>query len=155
MRTPGGIKEVIIGTDSADNEPYLPVDFSERKLAVSATSKLFYIDDESNEIVFLKDIATAGETITIRYYYIPARITSIGESTTFPIPDRYRKTIATLAAAYAQWGRYLDAQGNRLYNMYERLVGKAQTQQSERSVGNIRKMQHPLRWRGFKRVYPR
>lgn len=155
MRNPGGIKEVQVGTDSEDNLPFIPVDYEQRHNSSLLGKRFFYIDEETNEICFLADITTTGEKISIRYYYIPARKTEVGETATFPIPDKFRKTIATLAAAYVQWGRYLDAQGNRLFNMYERLLNKKVIQQGERNAKNPRKMEHPLRWRGFKRTYGR
>jgi len=149
MRKPGGIKEIQIGDDSESNAPFLPIDYEQRH---SASGKFFYIDEETNEVCFVGGITTTGDAINIRYYYIPARITDVADTVGFPIPDNFSKAIGTLAAAYVQWARYLDAQGNRLYNMYERLLNKASFQQSERNKMNPRKMEHPLRWRGFRRT---
>jgi hypothetical protein len=152
IRLPGGIKEVFIGDD--DSQPFIPIDYAARHDTQYSGNKFFYIDAETNDIVFLRDITTTGDTITIRYFHIPTRITDIASVSTFPVPDRYRKAVATLAASYVQYSRYLDAQGNRLFNMYQRLIGSAAQQQAERNVGNPLKINHPLRWRGFKRVNP-
>lgn len=154
IREPGGINEIQVGPDTEDNLPFTPVDFEQRHNPSYKGKKFFCIEEESNELVFLGDISEGGLTITIRYHFIPARIESVSDVVGFPLPDQYRKTVATLAAAYVQWARYLDAQGNRLYNMYERLLQKTGFQQSERNARNPRRMEHPLRWRGFRRTYP-
>lgn len=150
MRKPGGIKEVTIGEEASDNLPYLPVPFSSRYMPQYRGRKFFYIDDESNEIVFLGTISETGLYVNIRYYFVPARA-EVVSSGSFPFPDQFRKTVATLAAANVQWGRYLDSQGNRLYNMYQRLLNKVDFQQAERSAGNPRRIGHPLGWLGFRR----
>jgi hypothetical protein len=154
IRQPGGIKEILIGADEPGNQAFLPVDFEQRHSANLSSGKYFYIDEETNELVFLGEISSTGSTITIRYYFVPARIEDVADTVGFQVPQQFRKAIGTLAAAYVQWARYLDAQGNRLYNMYERLLNKASFQQSERNKMNPRKMEHPLRWRGFQRSRP-
>lgn len=154
IRQPGGIKEIQIGDDDSDNTPYVPIDYEQRHMPQFQGQKYFYIDAETNEVAFVSVPTETGLKINIRYYFIPARIEDINSSDEFPCPDQFRKVVATLAAAYVQWARYLDAQGNRLYNMYERLLGKTETQQSERNRMNPRKFEHPMRWRGFRRTYP-
>jgi hypothetical protein len=154
IRTPGGIKEVQVGADANDNPAYVPIDYEQRHAQQFQGQKYFYIDVETNDIVFLSNISQNDLTITIRYYFIPERIEDLASSDEFPCPDKFRKIIATLAAAYVQWSRYLDAQGNRLFNMYDRLLNKTSFQQEERNRNNPRKMEHPLRWRGFRHTYP-
>lgn len=154
IRMPGGIKEIQIGDDAVDNPAYIPLSYSQRHMPQFQGQRYFYIDEETNELVFISIPDTTGLAINIRYFYVPERIESLDSTDEFPVPDQFRKLVATLAAAYVQWGRYLDAQGNRLYNMYERLLVKTETQQAERNNMNPRKFEHPLRWKGFRRVYP-
>lgn len=150
MRFPGPIKEIYLGDDT---EPFLPIDWDERNNSKYVDGKFFYIDPSDGTLTFKGDI-TDVKVIHIWYYYIPSRIEDAGSVGTFPIPDRYRKAVATLAAAYVQWSRYLDAQGNRLFNIYERMVGKITDQQSERNKYQPRKFPHYLQWRGYRRRYP-
>lgn len=154
MRENGGIKEIVIGTDADDNPPWTPIEYEDRHDSQLATHKTFYVDEETGKIVLTSDPGTTGEAITVRYYHVPARIEDTNSADTFPIPDRYRKIVSTLAAAYTQWSRYLDAQGNRLFNLYQTMVGKAEYQQAERNKNHPRKLQHYLQWRGFTRRYP-
>lgn len=153
MRWPGPIKEIYLGTDT---EPYLPINWEDRNDSRYENGKFFYIDPAETKVTLMGTVSSV-QAVHIWYYYIPTRIKTIPdpEVLTFPVPDRYRKIVATLGAAYVQWSRYLDAQGNRLYNMYERMVGKASNQQSERNNRNPRKLQHYLQWRGFRRTYVR
>lgn len=149
-RWPGAIKYIFVGTDT---DEYIPIDYEKRGDASLVGKKYFYIDPETTQIIFMGDLGAAGQTITIHYFYIPARTEDLTTPGTFPIPDRYRKVISTLAAAYVQWGRYLEAQGNRLYNMYSRMLGKTTNQQAERPNKQPRRLEHPLAYRGFKRTY--
>lgn len=148
MRRPGGIKEITIG-DSSD--PYLPVDYDQRNDSRIANRKRFYMKPDETTLVFVGDL-TAGQTIHIWYYYIPAR-TEDTTAGTYPIPDDKRKIVATLAAAYVQWGRYLEAPGNRLYNLYTKMIDQEVTLDSERNSGNPRKLVHYLQRIGFRRSY--
>lgn len=152
MRFPGPIKEIYLGSDTT---PYIPIDWEDRNNADVQDGKFFYLtpDESDNNIHFLGDI-TAVQVMHIWYYFIPTRIEDIDSVSTFPIPDRYRKTVATLAAAYVQWSRYLDSQGNRLFNVYERMVGRATNNQAERNRRQPRKLVHFLKNIGFKRTYP-
>ncbi|OGI28081.1 MAG: hypothetical protein A2184_01070 [Candidatus Moranbacteria bacterium RIFOXYA1_FULL_44_7] len=149
IRKPGGIKLITIGTTD-----YSPIDYTDRNDDRYDGGKYFYLDPDDGQFTFMTDITTTGTTITIWYYYIPARITSVTAVETFPIPDRYRKVIAVLAGAYVQWSRYLEAQGNRLYNLYTKLVRNVGLQQSERNSNHPRKLQHFLQHKGFQRTYP-
>lgn len=154
MRDPGGIKEIFIGTDSSSNLPWTPVNYEDRFAAGYVGQKYFYIDEETNEVVFLGDITTTGDTITIRYWHIPARIEDINDATGFPLPDRFRKEVALAAAAFVQWARYLGSEGNAKWTLYERMVSNAEEQQNERNRGNIRRLANPLAFLGFRRTYP-
>lgn len=147
MRMPGGIKELSIA-DEAD--PFLPVDF-ENRLTVSGRNR-FYITPDEQSIKFTKDV-TASQVITLWYYYIPARIEDVADVVGFPIPARYRKAIGTLGAAFIQWSRYLDGQGNRLLNVYNRLLAKIENNQSERNEGTPRRIPNFMQWRGPMRTY--
>jgi len=148
IRQPGGIKEITLGTST---EPILPIDWSKRNDAQYVSGNFFYITPDELYIVFTKTVTT-GQLIHMWYYYIPARTTDLAG--TFPIPDRYRKVVATLAAAYVQWGRYLDGQGNRLFNLYNKRLAGVVDQQSEENTGNPKRIQHYLKYVGFKRKYP-
>lgn len=152
-RMPGDIKEVFIGDDSSDNR-FQPIKYEERHDPLYDGQKVFWVDDELDRIYFKKDIATAGDNIVLRYWYVPARIEDTASQSTFPIPDRFRKTVAILAAAYVQYSRYLDQQGNRLMNLYNDRIGKTTYQQSENHRGGKKKLQHYLQYRGFRRRYP-
>lgn len=154
MRDPGGIKEIFIGTDSSSNPAWLPINYEDRFDAGYIGRKYFYIDEETNEVVFLGDITTTGDTITIRYWHIPARIEDINDATGFPLPDRFRKEVALAAAAFVQWARYLGSEGNAKWTLYERMVANAEEQQNERNRGNIRRLGNPLSFLGFRRTYP-
>lgn len=148
-RSPGAIKAIHIGTGE-----FLPIDWEARNDARYTGKNFFYIDPEETQITFTADLGAAGAAISIHYYFIPARQTNL-ESGTFPMPDRYRKEIQVLAAAYVQYSRYLDAQGNLKMNLYNRMMGKAVYQQSETHRNKPRKFQHFLQHRGFRRTYPR
>jgi hypothetical protein len=155
LRMPGGIKEIQIGADATDNPPYVPIQYEDRHDSTQP-QKNFYYDDETGDIVLGSDPGVTGASIIVRYFHVPARLSDTGDTTTlFPIPDRYRKTVVTLAAAYVQWSRYLDAQGNRLFNLYQRMVDKVGDQQAERNKFQPRRFQHYLQFRGFRRNYPR
>ncbi len=148
-RTPGAIKAIHIGTGE-----FLPIDWEDRNDSRYTGKKFFYIDPEETTITFTCDLGTAGQTITIHYYHIPARTSDLS-SGSYPLPDRYRKEVAVLAAAYVQYSRYLDSQGNLKMNLYNRMMGKAVFQQSETHRNKPRKLQHFLQFRGFRRTYPR
>lgn len=148
-RSPGGIKEIYIGSSTT---PVLPMEYVNRSIAGNELQ--FYLDPEETQITFTKDLGAAGQVITIHYYYIPLRITDLEDEDGYPIPERYRKIVATLAGAYVQWSRYLESQGNRLFNVYQRMLGEVSGQQSERNSGAPKNLPHPLAYRGFKRTYP-
>lgn len=150
MRWPGPIKEIMLG---AETESYLPINWEDRNDTRYSKGKYFYIRPDGATITLKGDLMTAVLTVHIWYYYIPARIEDTTSVSTFPIPDRYRKVVATLGAAYVQWSRYLDAQGNRLFNIYEKMIGKITDQQSERSDKNPKRLQHYLQYIGFRRIY--
>lgn len=136
-RKPNGIKAIYIGTAT---EPLSGNDY--------------YFDEDESNLIFTRSINVTGQAIKIYYYYIPARLTDISDTTTlYPIPDSMRKIISTLAAAYVQWSRYLDAQGNRLYNLYQKLLVETIAQQNETNTGGPRKVEHFLKRIGFKRIY--
>lgn len=149
-RSPGAIKEITIG-DSED--PIKPIDWEERNNTAFDNKNYFYINPEETTIYFKCEI-TAASTVHIHYHHIPARITDTESSDTFPLPDRYRKAVGVLAGAYVQWSRYLEQQGNRLFNLYTKLVGNIAEQQSERHKFKPRSLPHYLKYRGFKRTYP-
>ena len=147
IRMPGGIKEILIGDSDT---PILPVEYKDRNTVGSYNR--FYISPDEQELHFTKEVDTS-ETLTILYYYIPARITETTSSDTFPIPSRYRKALGTLGAAFVQWSRYLDGQGNRLLNIYNRLLEKIEANQSEHNDGMTRKIPNPRAWAGYSRTY--
>lgn len=148
-RSPGAIKEITLGDGET---PIKPIDWDQRGDARFDGKNYFYINPEETTIYF-KVAIDAVYTVHIHYYYIPARTTDT-TSGTFPIPDRYRKAVALLAAAYVQWSRYLDQQGNRLFNLYAKMVGGIAQQQSERHNYKPRSLPHYLHYRGFRRTYP-
>jgi hypothetical protein len=150
MRKPGGIKAIYVGSGV---DAFLPIDYDQRGAASLQGKQFFYLDLEETSIGFIKDLGAAGQTITLYYYYIPARITDTADVVGYPIPERYRKIVATLAAAYVQWSRYLESQGNRLFNVYQRMLGEVSGQQAERNTGKPKRLQHPLEYRGFRRTY--
>lgn len=150
MRHPGALFEVYLGTETT---PYIPIEWKKRNNDEYAGGKYCYLTPDNANLVFKGDI-TSVKTITIWYYYLPARIDDSTSNATFPIPDAFRKALATLAASFVQYSRYLDAQGNRLFNMYEKMLGTIEYQQAERSSGNKLKIDHPLKRFGFRRVYP-
>lgn len=149
MRRPGGIKEITIGSSST---PYLPIDYDERNDSKNNGKARFYFLPDGETIRFTTDVGS-GDTIHIWHYYIPARIEDTASVSTFPIPDHMRKVVGTLAAAYTQWGRYLEAPGNRLYNLYTRMIQDEISFDSQRPSGNPRKLKHYLQYIGFRRTY--
>lgn len=136
-RTPGWVSKIYIG---------------------DATEQLgeaeYYYDEERDKLVFASNFDTSGETIHIYYYYIPARITETTSSDTFPLPDRYRKVVALLAASFVQRSRYLEAQANSLFNLYTREIEKLIDKQSETSNRQPKVFPTYTRRIGFKRSYP-
>lgn len=152
MREPGGIYELYI--DGQSNDPYIPIEFDVRNQSRYTNKKFIYLNPTGDTIYF-KATPDSNKTIYLWYYFIPARITDTNDtSSTFPIPDRYRKVVATLAAAFVQWSRYLDAKGNLLFNVYQQMVGQVEQQQGERHKGMPKSLQHTLQYKRFKRSYP-
>jgi len=149
-RAPGGIKEITLGDSTI---PIIPIDWELRGDPRYDDKHCFYLNPEQTMIYFKEPISVVS-VVHIHYYYVPARVESTESAVTFPIPDRYRKTVAMLAAAYVQWSRYLEQQGNRLYNLYAKSIGKISNQQSERNKNNPRRFQHYLQHIGFRRQYP-
>lgn len=147
-RIPGAIKAINIGTAE-----YKPIDYEDRNVSDYDGKKIFYIDPENTQITFKCDLGAADVTITIHYYYIPARTEDLNAGT-FPIPDRYRKILSILAAAYVQWGRYLSAEGNRLYNLYGIELAKIKDQQNEMHSFKRKRLQPYPQYKGFRRNYP-
>lgn len=145
-RAPGAIKEITIGDDT---DPIKPIDWEERGDPRFSGGNFFYINPEEETIYFMKEIS-AAETIHVHYYYIPERIEDTESEDTFPIPDRFRKVVGTLAAAYAQWGRYLEQQGNRLFNTYTRMLESKAIQQEERHQFKPKRLPHYLQYRGHR-----
>lgn len=150
MRQPGGIKEIYLG-DSGN--AIKPIDWEERNDEKYDNTNVFYLNPEEDTLYFKNEI-TSVQTINMYYWYIPARITDTAAVTSFPIPDRYRKTVATCAAAFVQWSRYLESQGTRLYNVYQRLIDSLVGQQSETHRFKSKKLRHFLQHIGFRRTYP-
>lgn len=150
MRQPGGIKEITI---SGYTKSFKPINYEDRNDYRYTGGQFFYIEPDQVTVKFTSDI-DSGTAVTIYYYHIPARITDLESADTFPLPDRYRKVVATLAAAYVQWGRYLETQGNRLYNLYQKMVTGVEGQQAERVSGNPRNFGHYMKRIGFRRRYP-
>lgn len=148
LRQPGGIKLVTI-----NNIDYLPTRYEQRNDSRYDHNNWFYLNEEET-ILYLKGTPTDVYSIDICYWYIPARTTDVTAGT-YPTPDRYRKTVAYLAAAYVQWSRYLTTLGDAKYNMYLRGIGKATRQQAERHQGNPRNISHFLSRIGYRRTYPR
>jgi len=148
MRQPGGIKLLTI-----DGDDYLPIAYEQRNDSRFDTKKWFYLNEEET-LLFIKGSPEVGKVIDICYWYLPARTTDL-TSGSYPLPDRYRKTVAYLAAAYVQWARYLTTLGDAKYNMYLRGIGKVTRQQAERHQGNPRNIKHFLAGIGFRRTYPR
>lgn len=147
MRQPGGIKEIYFGDNG---EQILPIEWEERNDERFNGKNVFYLSPDGAEITFKMEV-TSGQTINIWYYHIPERTTNLED--TFPVPVGYRKLVALLAAAYVQWARYLDSQGNRLFNLFERQYVQAVGQQSEKPSRGNRRFLHTLAYRGFKRRY--
>lgn len=138
IRMPGGIKEITV---AGEDDPFLPVRYEDRD-QVQGRNR-FYITPDEGYLKFTKDLG-ANLAISMWYYYIPARIEETTDVVGFPIPSRYRKALGTLAAAFVQWSRYLDGQGNRLLNVYGRLLAKIETNQAEHNNGVPRIMPNPI-----------
>ncbi len=151
-REPGGIKEITVGTSL---DAFLPIDWEQRGDSRFDGKNYFYLDPEETKIYFKKELGAAGQAITIYFWHIPARLSDVNDgTTTIPIPDRYRKALATLGAAFVQWSRYLETAGNRLFNLYQKMTASAAVQQTERHRGKPMSFPHYLMWKGFKRKYP-
>jgi hypothetical protein len=147
IRMPGGIKEITI---TGYDDPFLPIPYADR--LVESSRNRFYITPDEQNIKFTKELEPS-KAITMWYYYIPARIEDTTDVVGFPIPTRYRKALGTLGAAFVQWSRYLDGQGNRLLNVYNRLLAKIETNQSESNSGTPKTIPNPMAWRGPLRRY--
>lgn len=153
MRWPGPIKEIFFGDDTAANSGFKPVDYENRHDGDVANGSFFYVDESTGELTFLKEVAEGGKTISIRYWFTPARVETL--EGIILVPERYRTAVALLAASKAQGSRYLSGEAARLYNLYIRQLNSIQYQQSERSRNGNRRFPHPLRRAGFRRTYPR
>lgn len=148
MRQPGGIKLLTI-----NDVDYLPILYEQRNDPRYTTKPFFYLNEEETALYFTV-IPEDGHVIDICYWHIPARTENLSTGE-YPVPARYRKAVAYLAAAFVQWSRYLTTPGDAKYNMYLRSIGKITRQQSERHQGNPRNIGHFLNRIGFRRVYPR
>lgn len=146
MRMPGGIKEISI----AGSKPILPVFFEDR--FEYRNKNHFYITPDEQSIEFTKEVSP-NQSMLIWHWYVPSRITSTQDEGSFPIPQRYRKAIGTLAAAFVQYSRYLDNQGSRLLNVYGRLLDKVEQNQSEKNAGTPRRIPNTMTFRGPMRQY--
>ena len=82
LRMPGGIKEITV---AGETDPFLPIDFDKRNQADGRNR--FYITPDEQSLKFTKSM-TAGQTISMWYYYIPERIEATDSVETFPIPTR-------------------------------------------------------------------
>lgn len=150
-RAPGAIKEITIGDNK---DPITEIEWGQRGDSRWDGASVFYVDPEGTTIYFKTSIAKTGDIIHVHYFYIPARVPDTTSVVTFPIPSRYRKALGLLGAAYVQFSRYLETQGNRLFNMYVKQVQSITTQQSERNSNSPRRIQHYLQAIGFRRRYP-
>lgn len=148
-RTPGGVKLIQIGSTD-----YKPIEYDDRANSNYNQGNYFYINPENTTITFLKDITTAGTTITIYYYAIPTRQTDTSTGTFALLPDRYRKTVAYLAANFVLRGRHMNGEANDRLKLYTRDVQNASLQQSERTTNLPRTFGMFTKWAGFKRRYP-
>lgn len=148
IRMPGGIQEITI---AGEDEPFLPIEYKDRQQV--AERNRFYITPDEQNIKFTKDLA-AGLAIDLWYWYIPERIEETASDDAFPVPQRYRKAIGTLAGAFVQYSRYLDNQGGRMINFYQRLLAKAENNQAESNSGTPKRIPNPMAWRGQFRKYP-
>lgn len=148
MRMPGGIKELTIADES---EPFLPISYEDR--LIQADRNRFYITPDEQNIKFTKEVEP-NKAINLWYWYIPERIEAIESDDEFPIPARYRKILGVLAGAFVQYSRYLDNQGGRMINYYQRLLAKAETNQAETNSGTPKRLENPMSWRGQFRKYP-
>lgn len=148
LRRPGGIKEITLGNS---DEPLLPISWELRN-SPQATSRNFYTDPDDQTLYFVGDI-TEVKTINIYHYLIPARIEDTNSGSTFPIPEKYRRAVALLAAAYVQYSRYLSAEGDTKMRLYVRELQRVGDQQSERHTGNARYFGNYLAAVGFRRRY--
>lgn len=148
IRMPGGIQEITV--DGEDN-PFLPIDYKNRMYPPN--DNRFYITPDEQSIKFTKELA-AGLTISMWHWYVPERIEDLNSLESFPIPARYRKALGTLAGAFVQYSRYLDAQGGRMINIYNRLLAKIEGNQSERNSGTPATMPNPMSFHGPMRRYP-
>lgn len=144
IRLPGGIKEITIGDSTVAIKP---INWEDRGDSRFSGGNWFYMNEEQTTFYFNGEITTAGETIHVHYYYIPARTEDV-DAGTFPLPDRYRKALGLLSASNVQFSRYLEAQGNRLFNMYVKQVRSITQQQSEQPTHRPRSLPHYLAWRG-------
>jgi hypothetical protein len=147
LRMPGGFKEITV---DGEDDPFKPVDYENR--LVNSGKNLFYVLPDEQSIKFTKELE-ANKTLTIWHWYIPERIEDTTSIDQFPIPARYRKALGTLGACYVQWSRYLEKQGNRLYNIYQRLLETIDNNQAERSEGTPRRLPSYPQWRGQFRRY--
>lgn len=147
IRMPGGIKEITI---AGVTDPFLPIKYEDR-LNYSNRNR-FYITPDEQTIKFTKELE-ASKTISMWHWYVPSRIEDTASESTFPVPTRYRKALGTLGACFVQWSRYLDGQGNKLLNVYNRLVEKIENNQSELNSGTPATIPNPMAWRGQLRTY--
>lgn len=151
MRQPGGINELYI--DSPSNDPWIPIEWERRNQSRYTGGRFIYLSPDEQTLYF-KSTPDAGKTVYLWYFHVPARITDTASVATYPIPDRYRKVVATLGAAFVQWSRYLDAKGNTLWNLYNTMVGNVEYQQGERHKNMPKQLPHFLQHKQFKRSYP-
>lgn len=128
-RAPGGIKYIKIGSTD-----YKPIEYEDRDNSSFDQGQYFYVNPENTQITFLKDITTAGTTITIYYYAIATRQTDTATGSFALLPDRYRRTVAYLAANFVLRGRHMNGEANDRLKLYRQDVQNASLQQSERTT---------------------
>ena len=149
IREPGGLIEVLIG-----NQEYKPIPFNDRLDSKYSSGYYYcvYPENDNRKIKFIPTPSSSGDTITIRYFSVPSRVTDLNG--TLDIPDRYRRPIALLAAEFVSRAKRQHATANNFRVLYDRAIEKITVQQAERHKKLPRTFGHYLKYIGFKRTYP-
>lgn len=125
IREPGGMIEVTIGSTE-----YLPAKFNDR-LSLDENGYYYYLNIayDDRDINFVPTPDSAGDTITMRHYFVPTRLTTLTDS--FPLPDFVRRPIAVLAAEFVSRAKRQHATANNFRELYNQARDEVVVMQAE------------------------
>lgn len=152
IREPGGLIEVLVGS-----QEYRPIEWNQRlesKYTQDWTSGYWYAlypEYDNRQIKFIPTPDADGDTITMRHFFTPTRLTTLTDN--FYLPDYVRRPIALLGAEYVSRAKRQHATANNFRALYDNAVEEIVRMQSERPTKLQRVFGHYLKHINYKRKY--